>query len=938
MAEIAVGFVIDKLIPLFVEEAKLLKDVRKEVDSIKAELEIIQPILRNADERADEEETDPKLRAELEMLRAWVKQVRQVAYRIEDVIENYILHLAQHPQPQQPRCTNFIHRFACLGGKLKPRHEIASEIQDINTSLEQMKKRYGSYGFNVLESLSSVHASTSTDGTRYDPRLVSLYQEEDEIVGIESSRDELIGWLVGETSKRVVISLVGMGGLGKTTLAKKVYDNQTTQYDCHAWITVSQSYQKGELLRTMIKQFYQSTKESLPQGMEEMSLTHKLREYLQQKRYLVVFDDVWEKEFWEFIKDCLPDDKKGSRVIITTRNYNTALFFKTSSIDRILKLQPLSEEKAWQLFCKKAFLSDCEGDCPSELEELSRDIVRKCEGLPLAIVAIGGLLSTKEKVLSQWQKLHASLGSRLHLTSITKILSLSYHDLPYHLKSCFLYFGMIPEDYSIRCVRLIRLWIAENFVKEDKDMTLEDVAEEYLTELIQRNLVQASWVDFDRKVRSCRVHDLMREIILRKSQELRFCQVLAHGDSSCDGQTRRLSIHSNTGIVSESISDLRIRSLFLFGVDEFPESLLHMFIASFKLLKILDFEDASLDCLPEEVGNLLHLRYLSVRNTRVKMLPKSIEKLHNLQTLDLKNSLVQELPIQINKLYKLRHLLAYNFDATTELNVNSTRGVKIHEGFRCLEDLQKLCFVEGNHGVSLIRELRYLWQLRRLGITKLTRDKGSALCASVEEMQHLESLSVSALTRDEIIDIQHISSPPQLLRRLYLKGRLEKLPTWISSLQHLVRIRLSWSGMTDDPLKVLQLLPNLLELGLQQAYDGEQLHFEAGGFQKLKVLSLEELNRLSLVIIDKKALPLLEQLRIGPIPQLKEMPAGIHHLQNLTTLQFIDMRNEFRDRVLPDKGGQEYWIIEHIPLVQFCVLRGAIFYATHTLMRQIPTL
>uniref|UniRef100_A0A5B6ZBP2 Putative disease resistance protein RPM1 n=1 Tax=Davidia involucrata TaxID=16924 RepID=A0A5B6ZBP2_DAVIN len=931
MAEIAVSFVIDNLVPLLVQEAKLLKGVRKEVDSIRADLEIIQPFLRSADERADEgTEID-------NITKAWVKQVREVAYRIEDVIDIYILHLPHHPHPQhQPRFINFLCRFACFTAKLNPRHVIASEIQDIKTSLHEIKERRERYGFNFSE-------SRSTGNTRHDPRLASLFIKEAELVGIESSRDKIIRWLLDEASERGVFSLFGMGGLGKTTLAKIVYDNQTGQFDCHAWIAVSQSYKTEELLRTMIKQLYQSRKESPPQGidtMDDMSLITKLIEYLQEKRYLVVFDDVWETEFWEFIRNALPDDNKGSRVIITTRSNDIALSCKESRIDHFYKLQPLPEDKAWELFCKKAFWSEFEGHCPPELEKLSRDIVRKCEGLPLAIVAIGGLLSKKDKVVSQWQKLNASIGSQLgsdpRLKNITRILSLSYHDLPYHLKSCFLYFGMIPEDYSISCVRLIRLWVAENFVKGEKGKKLEDIAEEYLTELIHRSLVQVSWVYFDGKAKSCRVHDLMREIIMSKSQELCYCQVLAQGDSSCDGQSRRLSIHNNTGIdLKSTSSDSRIRSLFLFGVDELPESLLHMFFASFKLLKILDFEDASLDYLPEGVGNLLHLRYLSVRNTKVKMLPKSIGKLHSLQTLDLKHSLVQELPIEIKGLHKLRHLLAYSLDDTIKINLNSRIGVKMHEGFGCLEDLQKLYFVEANHGISPITKLR---QLRKLGITKLTGDNGRALCASIEEMHQLECLNVSALSEDEIIDIQHILSPPPFLQRLALLGRLEKLPTWISSLQHLVRISFGWSRMTDDPLKALEHLPNLLELGLLQAYDGEQLHFKAGGFQKLKVLRLDESNRLSLVIIEKGALPLLEELKIGPIPQLKEMPAGIHHLQNLTTLQFIDMRNEFRDRVLPDKGGQEYWIIEHIPLVQFCVLRGAIFYATHTLMRQIPTL
>ncbi|KAA8521629.1 hypothetical protein F0562_012302 [Nyssa sinensis] len=737
--------------------------------------------------------------AELDILEVWVKEMRDVAYRIEDVIDIYILHLPQ------PRFNNFLHRFACLVGKLKPRHVVASEIQDIKISLDQIKKRYERYGINSLELLSS---GSTSDSTRNDSRLACLYKEEADLVGIESSRDEVVGWLHDEASKRVMISLVGMGGLGKTTLAKKVYDNQTRQFRCHAWIVVSQSYKEEEVLRTMIKQFHESTNESPPQGidaMEKRSLIDKVREFLQQKRYLVVFDDVWKISFWEFIRNALPDDNKGSRVIITTRYDEVARSCKESKIDHIKNLQPLPEEKSLAALLQESIL------------------VVFCQ--------------RKRRPCPQWQKFNASIGSQLgsdpRLKNAKRILFLSYHDLPYHLKFCFLYFGMVPEDYSISCVRLIRLWIAENFVKGEKGKTLEDVAQEYLTELIQRNLVQVSWVDFDGKARSCRVHDLIREMILKKSQESCFCQVLAQGDSRFDAQSRRLSIHNNIDIVPESTSDSRIRSLFLFEVNKLPESLLQTLFASFKLLKVLDFQDASLDYLPKEVGNLLHLRYLSVRNTKVKMLPKSVGKLHNLQTLDLKKSLVQELPVEINRLCKLRHLLAYYLDWTAT-QVNFQRGVKIHKGVGRLKDLQKLYSVEANHEVNLIRELRNLRQLRKLGITKLTRDTGSALGTSIKEMHQLESLDVYALSEDEVIDIQNISPPPRFLRRLYLQGRLENMPTWISSLKNLVRIRLKWSRMRCDPLKALKFLDNLLELGLHEAYDGEKLHFEEGGFKKLK--------------------------------------------------------------------------------------------------------
>nr|XP_023874665.1 disease resistance protein RPM1-like [Quercus suber] len=256
----------------------------------------------------------------------------------------------------------------------------------------------------------------------------------------------------------------------------------------------------------MVKQFCKARKEFPPEGIDsadKISLISKAREYLQEKRYVVVFDDVWEIDFWGEIEHALPDNTKGPRILITTRKLDVANFCKKSSHVKVHNLQPLLPNKAWELFCKRAFQFELGGHCPPMLQKLSHDILEKCEGLPLVVVAIGGLLSTKDKTLFEWQKLHDSLGFELginpHLAGVSKILSLSFEDLPYNLKSCFLYLGMYPEDDAIRCNSLIRQWIAEGFVKAKEGKTLEDVAREYLTELIHRSLVQVAKVDFDGK-------------------------------------------------------------------------------------------------------------------------------------------------------------------------------------------------------------------------------------------------------------------------------------------------------------------------------------------------------------------------------------------------------------------------------------------------------
>ena len=917
MAEIAVTVVIDRLFSLLTEEARLLRGVHTEVEDIKRALLFIQAFLKDADAKAEKGD------AISHGLKAWVQELRETAYSIEDLVDEYIHHFANRPR-RSGVIFDFLSKVYCLIAKLKPRHELASKVKDLKLKVGKLKEESSSYGF-----ISSFeHGSGDTINVPWhDPGVISLFIEEAEIVGIESPMSELINWLVEGAQERTVISVVGMGGLGKTTLAKKVYDNKqiVERFVCRAWITVSQSFKMEMVLKNMIKKFYEAMKEPIPEGMDamdEISLIGLLKKYLEDKRYAIVFDDVWRLEFWGFIKYVLPENRRGSRVVITTRNVEVGCAIRESRFHHIHNLQPLLPESSWELFCKKAFQGSC---CPSELKKISTDIVKRCAGLPLAIVAIGGALSTKQKNELEWQKFNDKLGSQLetnpHLESITKILSLSYNDLPHFLKPCFLYCAVFPEDYSINCAKLIRLWVAEGFVKGEKGVPLEQRAEEYLNELIHRSLVQLPKVDDKGRITRCKVHDLMREIILKKAEELSFCHVLGDEDLSFNGKFRRGSVQKGTNTIAvETIHrNAQIRSLLLFDSDAVPMLLTGISFTNFKLLKVLDFEDAPLDSVPKDLGNLFHLRYLSLRGTKVKMLPKSIGKLQNLQTLDLKHSPVDALPVEITKLKKLRHILAYSYQLDPDAALcggywQYARGVHIGEGIGSMLDLQKLCFVEANNGRGLIEELGKLRQLRRLGIVNLMEEDGPSMCASISNMKYLESLVIFSKD-DGILNLQTISDPPRYLRILTLQGGLSRLPDWLPVLQNLVRVALFNSRLSYDPMEILQALPNLLELVLSNAYGGECFCFTELGFQKLKVLRLYNMKGVKTLKIHEGALPVLERLEIQPSPQM-EVPSGIRLLKTLTRIDFFSMPREYACSMRP-QDGQNYHIVEHVPNIFF---------------------
>lgn len=331
-------------------------------------------------------------------------------------------------------------------------------------------------------------------------------------------------------------------------------------------------------------------------------------------------------------------------------------------------------------------------------------------------------------------------------------------------------------------------------------------------------------------------------------------------------------------------------------------------------MTLLDLENVPLERLPSEVGNLIYLKYLSLKNTKLKWLPRSVGKLYNLQTLDVRNTLLIELPMEINKLQNLRHLLASGHNR--RIRLDSMQGVGIKKGVGFLENLQTLMTVEAHlSGVGPIMELQKLRRLRRLRISRLNSGVANALCTCVEKMIKLESLDVHSVNNYEILNLQSISSPPPLSQRLVLNN-YEKFPDWISSLQYLSMLCLSISRLDDDPLKYLCGLPNLVSLWLYRAYDGDKLHFEEGGFRKLKLLVLRELHELKELEIDEGALPHLEEFRIGPSPLLNEVPVGIQHLGNLKVLVIYCMPSEFVLSMQPD-GGSEHWKIEHVPLVLF---------------------
>ncbi|KAF3447829.1 hypothetical protein FNV43_RR08535 [Rhamnella rubrinervis] len=852
MAESSVNFLIEKLSNLIGNEViNLFRGVGEQVVYLRPEYEQMRAFLRIADALQDSDEE----------LSVWVRQVRDIAHDTEDILDEVSI-LQGHDHGHGFYAS--LCKLACCVKNAKACYRIAAELKGINSRLRMINQDHK----RLRHKLIKVEGSGSN--MWQDHHCDALLLDKEDLVGIDKPKKLLIGWLIKGGSGREVVSLSGMGGMGKTTLAKQVYDDAEVKhhFQVRAWITVSQSSKVRDLLKDMVQQLFKAMRR-VPQDVENMNnnqLKRTIKELLRKRRYLIVLDDVWHLDKWHAVKYALLNNSFHSRVVLTTRNTDVAFATSIESEGKTYDLEPLSLAESWDLFCRKTFQGNA---CPYYLEEICRNILRRCEGLPLAIVAISGVLAAKNKgMIDEWCMVSHSLGAEINgndkLKDLKKVLSLSFNDLPYYLKSCFLYLSIFPEDHLIEHMRLIRLWVAEGFIEAKEEKTLEEVAEDYIIELLNRSLMQVATTTSDGRVKTFRIHDLLREIIISKSRDQNFATIMKEQNVQWPGRVRRLSVHNTL--------------------------------------------------------QNLHPN----RDTKVKMIPRYIGKLQNLETLDLKHSLVTELPIEILKLQRLRHLLLYRIEYVSYEHIHSKSGFQIMENIGVLRSLQKLCFIEANENNSgnMMRELGKLTQLRRLGILKLRREDGKALCSSIEKMTGLRALSIASEEEYEIIDLQHLSSPPVLLQRLYLRGRLETLPHWIPSLRSLVRLSLKWSRLKDDPLVYLQEIPNLVHLILCQVYNGETLCFKVGGFKKLKILGLDEFDELRSIQVETGALPCLEELIIHRCPVLEKVPSGIQNLTKLKVLEFFDMPVELINTLLPDEKDNDYWKVAHIPEVYSTYWRG----------------
>ncbi|XP_062195273.1 disease resistance protein RPM1-like [Phragmites australis] len=666
-----------------------------------------------------------------------------------------------------------------------------------------------------------------------------------------------------------------------------------------------------EHAKRLSRRLYSEANLNTPKAIDQMDddmLGSVIRRFLEKesRRYVIVLDHISTRAQLKDVLDLAIPDKiceNFGRIIVTSRNLDVV--GACNNAYRV-EVEQLSAPEVWKLFCKKAFSA---ADFRPELEvgNLRERITGLCDGLPLAIDLLGGLLS--KKLQSEW----SSIIDELQEHGYTEILERSINDLSdmsqTNINKCLMYFSIFPKGSTVSHNTLVRLWIAEGFIHVQGRKTQEEIATEYLNTLIERHIVQVAEHYQYGRPKSYKLNGLMHDEIRKKAEEENFCTTLVESLSNSLKRIRRLSVQVTVKEFPKTVYLLNVISLFVSSRTSHIAKLL----SSTRSLKILSLTDESIQVFPKEISKLTHLRYLNLGNTKISKLPASVGNLINLQTLILKGTLVSQLPKAILRVRQLQHLLAYRYDVEKkpDRQPDIIYGVKVPKGIGDLKELKTLSIIEANKDSSTVKELHKLTKLKRLGIVKLKGDDGPDLCTAVSEMGQLSSISLTS-SDNEPINLRNLLTIPPKLERLYLRGRLNVNADFFPSLQALVRLRLVGSSLADSSFNELQKLPKLAELALIQALDAEKLNFLQNGFPNLKILDLEQLN--SLVEIEVHgSLRNLSKLILRNCSRLTSVPLGIEHLKELKEFHLFDMPESFLQKL--QKGNENYESIRRIKVI-----------------------
>ncbi|XP_030452985.2 putative disease resistance protein RGA3 [Syzygium oleosum] len=679
-----------KLTSLAIEEIQLVWGVKDDREKLKNMLEMIEKVLTDAEQKQTKEEA----------VRLWLLKLKNFCYDAEDVLDKFEAkalrrqaRLTEHLTLKRKVCyfswlSNLIFQFK-MAHKMK---ELRERLDGINNEKTQLNLSSNVNDKSIVqrkETHSFVPVSNVIGRNKDKQRIIELLMKSDDGVG-----------------KIAVVPIVGIGGIGKTTLAKWVYmdDRVNRHFDHKVWLSMPIDFEVKKIMTDVIESL---SPEAKCDGWRLEKLQNHLRSIVENKRCLFVMDDVWEvsRENWVELRNLLDGVSGGSKVIVTSRNKSIA---STMGTVPPYYLGNLSQEDSLTLFTKCAFDQGQEKNHP-DLMVIGKEIVSKCAGNPMAVKTLGSLLYSKTNQ-SNWESIRDSEIWQLQ-TDILPSLRISYDLMPSYLKQCFAYCSIFPKNYEFNNLELIQLWIANGLIQSSgSNQELEEIGQQYWEELWSRSFFDDVVEDY--LFLTFKMHDLIHELAISVAQtESSNVNVRSQDVSST---TRHISFSDPSLLQKDELpgylSKLSGIRTIMFPIKKegsAGESFLEMCISKFKHLRVLYLHDSSFDQLPSSIGALEHLRFLHLcGNRNIKKLPNSVCKLLNLQSLGLAGcDELEELPADIKNMISLRFL-----DITTKQQRFPESGIG------CLTSLRCLFIGDCKNLEALFNDIQSLTSLRKLFI------------------------------------------------------------------------------------------------------------------------------------------------------------------------------------------------------------------------------
>jgi Leucine-rich repeat (LRR) protein len=759
MAELASGIaekVLEKLGFLAYEEFSLVLYIKNDLGELKHTMSTIKSVLLDAEEK----------QASNHVLSGWLRQLKDIFYEAEDVLDEVECEVLR--KQVLKKCGRTIRRevrdfFPCSVRAIAFRCQLGHKIKNIRKRLGKIAAEKDQ--FNLAERNEDRHVMHR----RRD--MTHSYVPPSDVIGRKDDKENMIGLLRQPDAKRSVniIPIVGLGGLGKTTIAQLVYDDKRVAeyFDLRMWICVSEDFDVARLIREILKE--------LGVRIDERSSTintwqSNLREKLENKKFLLVLDDVWneDRSKWFDLEQLLSGGSNGSRIVVTTRSHLVASIVGTVPT---YTLEALSHDDCLSLFVKWAFKEGEEKQYPNLLE-IGNEIVKKCKGVPLAIRTLGSLLFSKVDE-REWKFVRDNKIWKLEQKEgdILPALKLSYDQMPSHLKQCFAFCSVFQKDHGFDSDELIAFWMAHGLLNKMPDnsqnLELEDVGDMYIKELFSRSFFQEVTHHF--WYYRFKMHDLVHDLALKVAEEE--CSSIELYTQNISGTIRHLSFPNNCLEFPQSFYTVGsgVRTILLM-VQQVP-TLIETCISRFKCLRLLEISNITFEVLPSSIGTLKHLRYLNLSGSpRMKKLPDSICNLYNLQTLLLHYCpRLERLPKDTRKMINLRYLtVTTTYTRLFENGVCSLNSLRVLRISNCprLEVL-----FQGMDG--------WLTKLRTLVVEGCDR-----LTSLTHDIKHLTALEILVIQTCEELNLMEGEDDHDLkfsLRKLLIEGlqKLEVLPQWV---------------------------------------------------------------------------------------------------------------------------------------------------------------